>query len=166
MKRQVLSASSVEQNFLGLKRLIVSNTYLLLIFNSFQHRQARVWCLFLWYFKLEVSGIYGEASLFVLIHHLHFFLSFMTVQTNLQQLALISPELEIGAKIRIRVSFIRQVNLLWFLRSSWYIYAYIYIHTYIYMFGSHITLQLKTGHPLKLSRVELVSTWMGDSWEN
>ncbi len=28
--------------------------------------------------------------------------------------------------------------------------------------GSHITLQPKTGCPLKLSRVELVSTWMGD----
>ncbi len=27
---------------------------------------------------------------------------------------------------------------------------------------SHITLQPKTGCPLKLSRVELVSTWMGD----
>ncbi len=28
--------------------------------------------------------------------------------------------------------------------------------------SSHITLQPKTGCPLKLSRVELVSTWMGD----
>ncbi len=28
--------------------------------------------------------------------------------------------------------------------------------------GSHITLQPKSGCPLKLSRVELVSTWMGD----
>ncbi len=29
--------------------------------------------------------------------------------------------------------------------------------------SSHITLQPKTGCPLKLSRAELVSTWMGDS---
>ncbi len=32
----------------------------------------------------------------------------------------------------------------------------------VYFAGSHITLQPKTGCPLKLSRVELVSTWMGD----
>ncbi len=31
-----------------------------------------------------------------------------------------------------------------------------------YFTGSHITLQPKTGCPLKLSRAELVSTWMGD----
>ncbi len=29
-----------------------------------------------------------------------------------------------------------------------------------FIFGSYITLQPKTGHPRKLSRVELVSTWM------
>ncbi len=34
--------------------------------------------------------------------------------------------------------------------------------TLIFFYGSHITLQPKTGFPLKLSRVELVSTWMGD----
>ncbi len=33
---------------------------------------------------------------------------------------------------------------------------------YIHTFHSLITLQPKTGCPLKLSRVELVSTWMGD----
>ncbi len=37
------------------------------------------------------------------------------------------------------------------------------IITTIYILtSSHITLQPKTGCPLKLSRVELVSTWMGD----
>ncbi len=131
MKRQVLSASSVEQNFLGLKRLIVSNTYLFLIFDSFQHRQARVWCLFL-YFKLEVSGIYGEASLFVLIHHLHFFLSFMTVQTNLQQLALICPELEIGAKNQNQSQLYSPSEfVVVFKKLLVHICIYTYIHTYI-----------------------------------
>lgn len=117
MKRQVLSASSVEQNFLGLKRLIVSSrSHLFLhgalhtIFDSFKHRQT----CFLYYgwdtlhiskWELEVSGIYSGASLSVLVHRIHFFWSFMTVQTlqmcsNSQQLVLISPGLEIGTKIR------------------------------------------------------------------
>ncbi len=47
--------------------------------------------------------------------------------------------------------------------NSWTQYITI-IHTtpVLQLAGSHITLQPKTGHPLKLSRVELVSTWMGD----